>query len=149
PEGKTSRYDYLREANIPATVTGVNRQRLLHDLAAIQDPNETALDPDSPVLVNPREAFTYGTDPALFNFDRVLTNTIGGPNASGVPAGGKVTYDYQYVQNQPPVPGAFIKTTETDRRGNVTEYFYGAGETLLEKREFTRGFRAGEPEAFI
>ena len=54
PDGKTTRYDYIREADIPASITGVDRARLLHDLTAIEAPNEAATDPaNTTSLANP------------------------------------------------------------------------------------------------
>ena len=145
PAGKTTEYTYTQEADIPASVTGIDRERLLHNLISIQYPNETALDPG-----NPRVSLTYGTDPSnTATFDRVLTYTIGGTNLSGVPAGGTITYDYEFTGTPFTfVNSAFLEITVTDRRGNVTEYAYSAWDTLLEKRELTRGFRTTEPAAF-
>ena len=65
---------------------GTDRERLLHNLIAIQAANETALSAG-----NPREIITYATGPNdPFSFDRVLTYTVGGTNHTEVPAGGKV-----------------------------------------------------------
>jgi YD repeat-containing protein len=148
PEGKTTRYDYLREADIPAAITGTDRQRLLHNLTAIQAPNETALDPG-----RARESVTYGTNPTdPATFDRALSYTIEETNATGVPSGGTIRYSYQFASGGSdifPTNVPFLRTTATDRRGNVTEYAYSVFDTLLEKRDFTRGFHASEPEAYV
>src|SRR5213078_2961391 len=92
PGGKTTRYNYIRQADIPASITGVDRARLLHDLTAIEAPNEAATDPASTTgLANPRATFTYGTNPAdPATFDRVIAVTEGGTNVHGVPAGGTI-----------------------------------------------------------
>jgi hypothetical protein len=92
PDGKTTRYNYLRQADIPLEITGLDRQRLLHNLIEIQAPNETALDPANPLPTNPREVFVYGMDPAdPISFDRVISHVVGGTNESQVPAGGAVS----------------------------------------------------------
>ena len=78
----------------------------------------------------------------------VLAYTIGGTNASTVPAGGTIQYDYDILNPSAQTTNdPFLEVTATDRRGNVTEYVYSPFDTLLEKREQTRGFRNGEPEA--
>ncbi len=156
--GKTFRYTYLREEDIPAEVTGFDRERLLHNLTSIEYPNESAvdLDPGNPQTLptapdTKREQLTYGMDPDdPATFDRVLTYSIGGTNGNDVPAGGTITYDYEIISLTAFTPDQpCLRITVTDRRGNVTEYIYSGLDTLLEKREFTRGFRNGEPEAFV
>src|SRR6185369_16230333 len=102
-----------------------------------------------------REVLVYNTDPNnLDNFDRVSTYAIGGTNATGVPAGGTITYTYETVGTALDAHIAtpndvFFKTTVVDRRGNVTEYQNSAYDTLIKKSELTRGFRNGEPASFI
>ena len=158
PVGKTTRYHYLTEATIPFGVLGYSRERLRHNLIAIEYPNETAtdLDPANPqslgtVLGTYRENFTYGLDPNVTSsFDRVVGQTIGGINANTVPAGGSITYGYQVTG--PNASGAndpYMSLTRTDARGNVTEVTSGPGGTVLEIRELTRGFRNNEPVAFV
>jgi RHS repeat-associated protein len=146
PDGKTTRYDYLREADIPVSVTGLDRERLLHNLTKIQAPNEAALDP-----TNSREIFVYGMDPNdPTNFDRVLSYTVGGTNTHDVPAGGTVSYEYEILATDAMEPNdPHLRTTVTDRNGNVEQYVYSAFDTLLEERELTRGFRTGDPEAYV
>ena len=145
PDGKTFRYTYIKEPNVAPSITGPNRKRLLHNLLSIEYPNETAIDPN-----NPREKITYGVDPADPDFDRAVTYTRGGTNGYGVSAGGTINYSYEIVSMSAATPNdPYIKTTVTDRRGNVTEHIYSAFDTLLEKRELTRGFRKGEPTAYV
>jgi uncharacterized protein DUF6531 len=50
PNGKTTRYLYRTKANLPAGVSGYAQARLLHNLIAVEYPNETAtdLDPSNP-----------------------------------------------------------------------------------------------------
>jgi len=158
PFGKTKRYHYMTDATAPVGVTGYARQRLRHNLIAIECPNETAtnLDPTNPqTLGTPlgtyRETFVYGLDPGdPSSFDRVVAHTIGGTNANGVPAGASITSVYQVIG--PNAAGAndpYMKLTRTDRRGNVTEYTSGPGGTVIQKQEITRGFRNNEPAAFM
>lgn len=158
PYGKTVRYDYTREEDVPLSIMGADRQRLLHNLISVQHPNETAveLDPKNPQTLptlpgTKRESVTYGTelsDPA--SFDRVETLTLGGTNGNGVPAGGTILYKYELLAVKAGTPNdPFLKNTVTDRRGHVTDYFYSAYDTLLKKCEFTHGFRKQEPKSFI
>jgi len=158
PYGKTFRYDYTREHDLPKGITGADRQRLLHNLISVQHPNETAveLDPENPqTLPTPpgtkREIVTYGTEPSdPASFDRVETLTLGGRNGNGVPAGGTISYKYELLAVKAGTPNdPFLKNTVTDRRGNVTEYVYSPFDTLLQKREYTRGFRKLEPQEFV
>lgn len=158
PAGKTYRYHYLQEADVPATLKGPDRARLLHNLVAIEYPNETAveLDPKNPqTLPTPpgakREHLTYGTDSQdPISLDRVLSYAIGGTNGNGVPAGGTITYAYAFVAPYADTTNSpFLQTRVTDRRGNVTEYVHSPFDTLIEKREYTRGFRKQEPKAFV
>ena len=152
PDGKTTRYDYTREVDIPATIAGLDRERLLHNLAAIEAPNEAASDPaDTTGLANPRVTFTYGNDPAdPATFDRVIAVTEGGTNINGVPAGGTIRYSYRIVAtgarttNDP-----YLQTTATDRNGNVSQYVYSPYDTLLSQAIFTAGLRAGEPTSYV
>ena len=155
-DGKTTRYQYIRDADIPPAITGIDRQRLQHNLKSIQAPNEVA---DGIPGANPREELTYHEDPPdPASFDRVHTYAIGGINNTGVPAGGAnalgtgdpINYKYEIVNaNASTTNDSFLKTTVTDRRGNVTEYEFSPFETLITKREFTRGFRPTDPTAFV
>ncbi len=153
PDGKTTQYQYTGSSDIPLGVSGMDRERLLHNLTGIQYPNETANDPvpSDSTLDNPRESNAYGDDPSdPASFDRVTTFTVGGINTSGVDAGGEIRYKYEIVAlNAVTTNDPFLKTQVIDRRGNVTDYVYSPFDTLLEKREFTRNLRNGEPEAFV
>jgi|GEM_PF-3413750 len=158
PAGKTYRYEYRLDADIPLTVTGIDRERLRHNLLSIEHPNETAVDLD---IGNPqtlptasgtkRQVIVYGIDPVdPETFDRVKTYTLGGTNGNGVPAGGTMSYQYQFVApNAVTTNDPFLQTRVTDRRSNVTEYVSSPFDTLLEKREFTRGLRNNEPNDFV
>lgn len=158
PAGKTYHYDYLREADLPTHLEGAERARLLHNLVAIGHPNEAAveLDPANPqALASPpgtrRERLIYGVDSAdRAAFDRVLRYTVGGTNGNGIPAGGTLAYAYTFVAfTAASTNSPFLQTRVTDRRGNVTEYVFSAFDTLLAKRELTRGVRRTEPKAFV
>ncbi len=156
PEGKTVRYEYVRDADVPAAITGMARQRLLHNLESIEAPNEVAVPGQPP---NPREELTYFTDPIdLASFDRVETYGIGGTNRTGVPAGGArgpetgrpIEYQYEILgASAATTNDVFLKSTVTDRRGNMAEYEFSPFETLITKRELTRGFRATDPAAYV
>ena len=88
PNGKTTRYTYS---------SGFGDERLNHNLLTITRPNEVA-DGGPPVLIN-----VYGTDPHAFDFDRVMRQTYGGTNASGVPAGGIFTFQICRVLGRTPM----------------------------------------------
>jgi RHS repeat-associated protein len=156
PQGKTFRYAYTTEQDLPGGISGINRERLLHNLVAVEYPNETVGDSGpAPASNTSREILTYETDPNKpDSFDHVHTYTIGGTNGTGVPAGGTITYTYETVGTMHATHLAtpndvYFKTTVVDRRGNVTEYQNSAYDTLIKKSEFTSGFRKGEPAAFI
>jgi hypothetical protein len=152
PGGKTTRYDYMREADIPTSITGVDRARMLHNLTAIEAPNEAATDPgNTTALANPLVTFTYGTDPAdPAAFDRVIAYTEGGTNVNGVPAGGMIHYSYQIVATDARTTNdPYLQTTVTDRNGNVWQYVYSPFDTLLRQSQFTRGLRNGEPASYV
>ncbi len=152
PDGKTTRYDYTRQADIPTSITGVDRDRLLHNLTAIEAPNEAASDPgNSTGLANPRVTFTYGTNPAdPATFDRVIAATEGGTNVNGVPAGGTIQYSYQIVATAArTTDDPYLQSTVTDRNGNVSQYVYSPYDTLLSQTVFTAGLRNGEPESYV
>src|SRR5262245_42470429 len=87
PKGKTTRYRYW---------SGVCDQQLDHYLRDITAPNEVASEGPARVTVD------YESDPASPNVGRVLRLTIGGVHASGVPAGGTITYKYLSLGTAPP-----------------------------------------------
>ena len=134
PAGQRERYVYG---------TGSNHPRLIHNLTAIIAPNEVENG-----SLTPRTTLSYGT--TARTFDRVLSVTVGGTNASGVPAGGTATYAYDWAPAGAPM-GTFVRTTVTDRRGQVTEYDHNAaghairieeGANLSTSFETTREFNA-------
>ncbi|HAC66219.1 MAG TPA: hypothetical protein DCF68_22465 [Cyanothece sp. UBA12306] len=132
-DGKTTRYTYS---------SGFSNEALNHNLLTITRPNEVA-NGGSPVTIN-----EYGT--SGYNFDKVISQTYGGVNDSGVEAGG--TFNYEYTSLGSGLTGdpnqAVSRTRETDRNGNVTEWEYNPLGYALVKREFTKGLRNGEPEFF-
>ena len=134
--GKTTRYTYS---------SGFSDNRLNHNLLTVTNPNEVASG-GAPVL-----EIEYGTQAGTFEFDRVIRQTHGGTNSSGVDAGGDYNFDYELL-----VPSgsstdpnqAIIRTTETDRNGNITEFEYNSLGYPLSMKEFTKGLRPGEPSFF-
>lgn len=104
PEGRIERYLY--------------DDRDAPNLVAVIAPNEVADGSDEPWMQT-----TYGTDGT--DRDRVIEQVIGGLNASGVPAGGALTYAYDFAPEGGP-EGTFSVTEVTDRRGHVTRYFHDA-----------------------
>ena len=133
-EGKTTRYTYS---------SGFSNEALNHNLLTVTRPNEVAYG-GSPVLVN-----EYGT--SRFEFDKIISQTYGGANASEVDAGGTFTYEYEQVATgeftgDPNQQISLIR--ETDRNGNVEEYVFNPLGYAVEKREFTKGLRDDEPDFF-
>jgi len=130
PSGKTERYAYS---------SGFADPKLNHNLLSITAPNEVAA--GGP----PSVQFVYDNT-AGANSDRCLQQILGGTNASGVAAGGSISYQYETLIAGP--RGAINKTTVTDRNTNVTEYFFDAAGHPLIVRERTRGLRPTDPASY-
>ena len=132
-DGKTTRYTYS---------SGFSNEALNHNLLTITRPNEVANGGDAR-LIN-----EYGT--SRFEFDKVISQTVGGTNVSGVEAGG--TYQYEYEELSQGLTGdpnqAISRFRQVDRNGNMTELEYNPLGYAVSKREFTKGLREGEPEFF-
>jgi len=107
PAGRIERYGYDEQNK---------NSELVHNLVSIIAPNEVADGSAVPWLVT-----TYGQGGA--EFDRAVTQIVGGSNASGVAAGGTLTFGYDFTKQTLPAASA-SKTTVTDRRGFVTEYYH-------------------------
>lgn len=135
PDGKTTRYSYA---------SGFADERFNHNLLTITAPNEVAS--GGP----PRLVLSYETDPASPNADRVLTQTAGGTNATGVPAGGTIVYEYVALSDA--AGGVNVPVAETivmDRNGNRTEYeFNSAGQIVFMREHTNRDVRPGDPSFF-
>ncbi|MBL4850239.1 MAG: RHS repeat protein, partial [Planctomycetes bacterium] len=133
PNGRVERYTYS---------SGFAEVELNHNMLTRTLPEEVATG-GPPAFV-----WTYGTDPNLESFDRVIARTKGGTNASGISAGGTMTLTYQAVNSGAPA-GSFNVArrivTQTDRAGNVTEYAINEATFAIRKKELTRGLRPGEP----
>jgi YD repeat-containing protein len=97
-------------------------------------------------------SWTYGIDPNdPLAFDKVMTETEGGMNGSGIAAGGTISFRYEMLpQNAPPgsldVPRG--RAIITDRSGNVFEYYANERSHHIMTRRLTRGLRPGEPSFF-
>lgn len=126
PAGKTERYLYDSANPDPD---------LAHNLTAVIAPNEVS---DSTLTAS--QTITYGDTGSLH--DRVLTHTIGGTNASSVPAGGTINYSYTSAVG-PTSKGLISRTTITDRRGNQVHHDFAQTGHLLRKTEVL----AGQPDA--
>ncbi len=107
PAGKTTRFTYS---------SGMSDPRLNHNLLTVTAPEQVALGGQ------PRDQLLYSI--GQLNFDRVASATVGGTNASGVPAGGTTTFDYSVVNPSPPEPvnSAHTRVTVIDPNGNQKEY---------------------------
>lgn len=125
PQGKTTRYTYS---------SGFADFNLNHNLLTVTRPNEVDAG-GPPVLIN-----EYGATPGAFDFDKVISQTYGGTNISGIPAGGMFTYTYTQLIPPPHTlnPNLIVsRTRETDRNGNIEEYEYNLLGYPLVRREFT------------
>lgn len=137
PLGRTERYTYS---------SGFANPTLNHNLLSATAPNEVAVN-GPPYLT-----WTYGTnenDPVTL--DRVLTETEGGTNASGVAAGGTLSIQYEMLNENAPIGQLDLprgKATVTHRNGNVSEYFVNERNLHIITRELTKGLRPGEPAFF-
>lgn len=118
PGGKIERYEYDTVNPDPD---------LAHNLTEVIAPNEVADGSLTPSLV-----LTYGATGPLH--DRLLTETRGGRNARGVPAGGTTTYTYNTLAG-----GTIAQTTVTDPRGNDVQHFFGPTGHLNVKIEVLAG----------
>jgi RHS repeat-associated protein len=109
PAGTTTGYAYS---------SGFADPRLNHNLLGITAPNEMASGG------SPRIAVTYQSDLMSPDLDRVLGQSIGGTNGTGVPAGGAIVYSYLALGSAP--AGDFItpvfQATVIDRNGNQARY---------------------------
>ena len=136
PSGKTTTYSYS---------SGMADEQLNHNLLTITDPLGQTW------LTN-----TYSADPddaatGTLTFDRVLRQDIGGTNASGIPAGGAVTFSYGALN-----PGADPNLPDIDRRqaivtdpnGTVVEHILNADGKELTRIVRTRGVRADDPPSW-
>ncbi len=134
PLGKLTTYEYT---------SGSADERLNHNLTAIIRPNEE-------VSGLPAIQLSYGEDPAdSLTFDRVLTQTVGGTNGSGIPAGG--TFDFTWdtlsenIAPDPTTPRRQVMIT--DRNGNQMDFVHNWAGNLLSHTAFTnRDLRPGEPD---
>jgi RHS repeat-associated protein len=111
-----------------------------HNLLTVTAPNEVATGGSS------RVALTY--DAA----DRVISQSLGGTNASTVPSGG--VWSYSYASLSAPAPGnpnlVVDQTTVTDGNGNETEYRFNTLGNTLRAEEFTnRNLRSTDPASFV
>ncbi|MDQ7008269.1 MAG: DUF6531 domain-containing protein, partial [Acidobacteriota bacterium] len=134
--GKTTTYSYT---------TGFADARLNHNLRTITDP-----------LGQVWLSNTYSSDPddvpaGSLTFDRVVLQDVGGTGASGVPAGGAVSFSYEPLN-----PGADPDLTDLERRraritdpnGNQEEHVHNARGHELTHVLHTRGVRPGDPPTF-
>lgn len=134
PNGRTESYTYFSGTGNPA---------IDHNLREIKKPQEVAA--GGPACLS----LTYGTNPAdAATFDRALTQTIGGTNASGVAAGGTSNFSYVLMNQGVPAGDPTVermKVTLQDRKGNVSEHFINERVEQIRVREITSGLHAGEP----
>ncbi len=137
PLGRTEEYTYS---------SGFAESSLNHNLLSCTLPEEVAT--GGP----PAMQWAYGNDrDDDLTFDKVISETIGGTNASGVAAGGTRTISYEKLNEAEPL-GQFElargKATVAERNGNIREYFVNELNHHILTRRFTRGFREGEAEFY-
>jgi YD repeat-containing protein len=131
PAGKLTTYRYS---------SGFADERLNHNLTGIVRPNEAASGAAALQI-------SYGTGTEGFDLDRVTAETIGGTNATGIPAGGSLSFTYESLNpGQPPDPVTpRRRATVLDRNGNQKEFVHNHAGNILVRTDFTnRGLRPGE-----
>jgi YD repeat-containing protein len=136
PQGKTTRYTYS---------SGYSDERLNRELLTVTQPNEVA--GGGP----PQVQYTYGTNPSLPSYSRVVSQQVGGTNQNNVPAGGTITYQYQSLgtAGSGDYTTPVFQTTATDRNGNQTQYqFNQLGNIVRERVYDNRGIQPGDPAFF-
>ena len=136
PDGTTTRYRYS---------SGSFDERFNHLLTEITAPNEAAS--GGP----PRVKVEYDMRPASPDARRVLRQTVGGTNASGVAAGGTISYEYRRLAAA--VAGdtamAVFENRVTDRNGNRSDWVFNQNGNILAVREYAnRKVSAGDPDFF-
>lgn len=140
PSGRTTEYIY--------SVDPVHTA-LVGNLVAIRRPNEV-----DAVSFVPQVSITYGEDlDEPDEFDRVITVTRGGTNASFVGAGGTFQYYYRVLDGEAVLPTQIRRESlEVDRNGNLTAFRFGATGRMLERVEYTGqvpGGRNPQPEILL
>jgi YD repeat-containing protein len=134
PNGRLTQYTYS---------SGFADPRLNNNLIGVIRPDESG----SGV---PAVQITYGTDAAAFNFDRVISATLGGTNASGVAAGGTLTFSYQSLNSGGDPADLTLprrQATILDRSGNQQVFVHNAQGNCISRTDFTnRNLRSGEPD---
>lgn len=119
PNGKITKYTYSSGLGLYSP--------LEHNLLTITFPNESQIGPAA--LTN-----TYD------EHDKLATQTYGGTNLSGVPAGGRFSYYYEILNsgaNPDDITIARVRTTVVDRNGNVAEYTYNVQGHVISYKEYT------------
>jgi YD repeat-containing protein len=133
PSGKTTTYQYT---------SGFADERLNHNLTAIIRPNQEASG-------LPAIQISYGETAGRFDLDRIVAQTIGGTNASGIPAGGQIEFTYTALNAGflPDPITARRQTDVTDRNGNQVRFVHNHAGNRLSRTDFTnRDLRPGEPD---
>lgn len=131
PTGKTTRYSYA---------TSVTDTLRAHNLVAVTAPNE--------VLAGGPPRLTVAYD----GQDRVTRVSMGGTNASGIPAGGSVTYAYAVLPppQRPNINTPLHETTVTDANGNRRGYqFNFAGNIVTLDVATNRDINPRDPAAYV
>ncbi|MGE3166773.1 MAG: DUF6531 domain-containing protein [Planctomycetota bacterium] len=139
PNGRTEVYAY----DVTFDVAAAADPALASNLISVTFPREAA-GAGPPAL-----AWTYGIDPLnATTYDRALTESEGGTNATGVAAGGTSTFSYVSV-NVGAAPGQLQLPRwvvhVTDRAGNEFEASHNEVGHAILLQEFTRGLRPAEP----
>jgi YD repeat-containing protein len=141
PAGVTTRYGYS---------SGFADDSANHNMTSVTAPNEVATNGPPFLTVN------YGTDPTnALTYNRVISSTYGGTNASGVPAGGLSTLMYgSFTSSTAAIasgyPASVVATTAvTDPAGNTTIYGFDSGNRPIVIEQLTHGVRQGDPAAFV
>ena len=134
--------------------SGFADERLNGNLLSITRPQEVEDGGPAQVL------YEYGTDPAdPLSFDKVTAHHVGGgqANASGVPAGGTITYVYEALNESVPLGDPAVprgRVIVTQENGNQYEYYANELDHHIITRHLTRTgqglppLRPGEPDYY-
>ncbi len=143
PSGKTTLYSYT---------SGHAQPELNHNLVKVVEPLYNVGNDPGASKAWVTLAYHTTTNPASVDFDRVRTerwgHDAGGPPGNpAVVVGGASTFAYtlDFTGDPHDPPGAFQKTTETDRNGNITKHYFDITRHPIRTVELmNRNVRAGE-----
>jgi RHS repeat-associated protein len=137
PGGKTTQYTYSEYQPV---------ESLNHEMTSVTSPNEVADGGSASTTV------IYDTNPFDANAGRVMDETEGGTDYTGVPAGGVIQYTYLALVSSPPaddVGTPVSQTTVTNRNGDKSQYQFNELGSILQHTKYdNRGVSPGDAASF-